>query len=110
MLAQLQDAYIGAVEKAAASTVSVSTARGPYGPPFGPYPRRGIGSGVVLDTQGHVLTTHHVLDGAERVIVAFPDGRVLSGSVVGGDAETDIAVVRVSGSDFRPADRATASA
>lgn len=106
MLAQLQDAYIGAVEKAAASTVSVSTARGPYGPPFGPYPRRGMGSGVVFDAQGHVLTTHHVVDGVEKVIVAFPDGRVLSGTVVGGDEETDIAIVRVSGSDFRPADLA----
>lgn len=110
MLAQLQDAYVGAVEKAAASTVSVSTARGPYGPPFGPYPRRGIGSGVVFDPQGHVLTTHHVVDGAEKVIVAFPDGRVLSGTVIGGDEETDIAVVRVSGTDFHPSDFADSEA
>jgi serine protease Do len=110
MLGQLQDAYVGAVEKAAASTVSVSTARGPYGPPFGPYPRRGIGSGVVFDAQGHVLTTHHVVDGADKVIVAFPDGRVLSGSVIGGDEETDIAVVRVGGSDLRAADFADSDA
>ena len=104
MLADLQNAYIGAVERAGESTVNVSTARGPYGPPFGPWPRRGIGSGVILDDQGHILTTHHVIDGADKVIVAFNDGRVLSGTVVGGDEETDVAVVRVDGKDFRPAD------
>jgi S1-C subfamily serine protease len=60
----------------------------------------------VLDDKGHILTTHHVIDGAEKVIVTFADGRVLSGTVVGGDEETDIAVVRVEGKDFRPADYA----
>ncbi|HEX9340040.1 MAG TPA: trypsin-like peptidase domain-containing protein [Thermoplasmata archaeon] len=104
MLADLQNAYIQAVERAGESTVNVSTARGPYGPPFGPWPRRGIGSGVILDEKGHILTTHHVIDGADKVIVAFTDGRVLSGTVVGGDEETDVAVVRVDGKDFRRAD------
>lgn len=106
MLADLQNAYIQAVERAGASTVNVSTAQRPYGPPWGPWPRRGFGSGVVLDDQGHILTTHHVVEGAERVIVTFSDGRVLSGTVVGGDEETDIAVVRVEGKDFRAADYA----
>ena len=95
MLADLQNAYIDAVEKAGASTVNVSTARGRYGPPYGPWPRRGFGSGVVLDDRGHVLTTHHVVEGADKVIVTFNDGRVLSGTVVGGDQETDVAVVQV---------------
>lgn len=110
MIAQLQDAYVAAVEKAASATVSVSTARGPYGPHFGPFPRRGIGSGIVLDGQGHVLTTQHVVDGVDKVIVAFPDGRVLSGTVVGGDVETDVAVVRVTGKDFPTADFADSDA
>ena len=104
MLADLQNAYIQAVERAGDSTVNVSTARGPYGPPFGSWPRRGFGSGVVLDDQGHILTTHHVVDGADKVIVTFNDGRVLSGTVVGGDEETDVAVIRVDGKDFRAAE------
>jgi len=61
---------------------------------------------VILDDKGHILTTHHVVDGAEKVIVTFADGRVLSGAVVGGDEETDIAVVRVDGKEFRAADYA----
>src|SRR5881628_1009292 len=86
MIADLQNAYINAVERVGASTVNVSTAGAAYGPPFGrPWPRRGFGSGVLLDAQGHVLTTHHVVDGASKVIVTFADGRVLSGAVVGGD-------------------------
>ena len=106
MLADLQNAYIQAVERAGSSTVNVSTAERPYGPPWGPWPRRGFGSGVVLDDQGHILTTHHVVDGAEKVIVTFNDGQVLSGTVVGGDEETDIAVVRVESKGFRAADYA----
>lgn len=104
MISDLQNAYIGAVERAGESTVNVGTARGPYGPPFGPWPRRGFGSGVVLDDRGHILTTHHVIDGSSKVIVTFNDGRVLSGSVVGGDEETDVAIIRVEGSGFRPAE------
>src|SRR6267378_3749914 len=95
MLADLQNAYIHAVEHAGSSTVNVSTASRPYGPPFGPWPRRGFGSGVVLDNKGHILTTNHVVEGADKVIVTFNDGRVLSGTVVGGDEETDVAVVQV---------------
>src|SRR2546426_6341189 len=105
MIADLQNAYINAVERVGASTVNVSTAGAPYGPPFGrPWPRRGFGSGVLLDAQGHVLTTHHVIDGASKVIVTFADGRVLSGSVVGGDDETDVAIIKVDGKEFHAAE------
>src|SRR5207245_10469497 len=105
MIADLQNAYVNAVERVGASTVHVSTAGAAYGPPSGrPWPRRGFGSGVLLDAQGHVLTTHHVIDGAGKVIVTFADGRVLSGSVVGGDDETDVAVIKVDGKDFQAAE------
>lgn len=103
MIADIEDAYTKAVETAARSTVSVSTSVGPFGGPWGPYPRRGQGSGVVLDAQGHVLTNQHVVAGAERVIVTTSDGRVLSGAVAGGDEESDVAVVRVEPDGLRPA-------
>ena len=103
MIADIEDAYTKAVETAARSTVSVSTSVGPFGGPWGPYPRRGQGSGVVLDSQGHVLTNQHVVAGAERVIVTTSDGRVLSGAVAGGDEESDVAVVRVEPDGLHPA-------
>src|SRR2546422_9296421 len=105
MIADLQNAYINAVERVGASTVNVSTAGAAYGPPFGrPWPRRGFGSGVLLDAQGHVLTTHHVIDGAAKGIVTFADGRVLSGAGVGGDDEAGIAVIKGDGEDFHRAE------
>lgn len=103
MIADIEDAYTKAVETAARSTVSVSTSAGPFGGPWGPYPRRGQGSGVVLDSQGHVLTNQHVVAGAERVIVTTSDGRVLPGTVAGGDEDSDVAVVRVEPDGLQPA-------
>jgi len=45
-----------------------------------------------------------VIDGASKVIVTFADGRVLSGTVVGGDDETDVAIIKVEGKDFHAAE------
>jgi S1-C subfamily serine protease len=56
---------------------------------------RGQGSGIVIDAQGLVLTNAHVVDGADRVEVTLPDGRDLEGTVLGTDAITDLAVVRI---------------
>jgi S1-C subfamily serine protease len=58
---------------------------------------------VVLDDEGHVLTNHHVVAEAERVIVTLGDGQVLAGTVVGGDEESDIALLRVEGKGLKPA-------
>ena len=103
MIAEIQEAYTNAVERAAASTVSVGTTAGPFGPHWGPFPRRGQGSGVVLDDKGHILTNHHVVAEAERVIVTLADGQVLAGAVVGGDEDSDVAVIRVEGHGLKPA-------
>jgi S1-C subfamily serine protease len=100
----LEDAYTSAVAKAAGSTVSVRTAAVMYGYPFGPMPTRGVGSGVVLDKDGHVLTNEHVVSGADDLVVTLPNGQVLGGTVLGSDEETDIAVVKVDAGPLLPAD------
>ena len=56
---------------------------------------RGQGSGIVIDGQGMVLTNAHVVDGAERVEVTLASGEELTGSVLGIDPVTDLAVVRI---------------
>ena len=53
------------------------------------------GSGFVYDTQGHVITNQHVVDGAQTVSVKFANGKTYSAKVVGGDPSTDIAVIDV---------------
>lgn len=104
MLSELQEAMTGAVEKAGESTVSISTRARPPFPAFGRYPKRGMGSGVIMDAEGHILTNRHVVEEARRIIVTLNDGRILGGTVMGADEETDIAVVKVEGEKLRPAD------
>jgi S1-C subfamily serine protease len=55
----------------------------------------GGGSGVFLDTDGHVVTNHHVVDGAEVVRVILTDGRIFPATVLGSDSLTDLAVLAV---------------
>ncbi len=57
-----------------------------------------------MDGEGHILTNRHVVDEGRRIIVTLNDGRILGGSVIGGDEETDIAVVKVEGEKLTPAD------
>ncbi len=60
-------------------------------------PRRGTGTGFLIDAEGHVLTNHHVIEGAERLTVKLADGRTLRADVVGSDPDTDIALIKVEG-------------
>lgn len=64
---------------------------------FGPSEpaRRGNGSGVIVDPDGHILTNHHVISGADRIKVRLYDGTEIPGKVIGSDRETDLAVVKV---------------
>lgn len=61
-------------------------------------PEEGAGSGFVLDTDGHVLTNYHVIEGAQRIEVSFGDDTILPAEVVGLDARNDVAVLRVDAS------------
>jgi Do/DeqQ family serine protease len=57
--------------------------------------QEGLGSGVVINGDGYILTNHHVVDGADKVEVELPDRRVLTATVVGDDAPSDLAVLKV---------------
>ncbi len=58
-------------------------------------PRRGAGTGFLIDGTGHILTNHHVIDGADRIMVRLTDGRNLRAERVGSDPDTDIALIKV---------------
>lgn len=60
----------------------------------------GSGSGVVLDATGRILTNAHVVEGAQSISVLTPDGQRLTGTLVGLDAATDIAVISVDATDL----------
>ncbi len=69
----------------------------------------GIGSGVIYDASGLVLTNEHVVTGADVLIVALPDGRTFQAQVVGTDVVTDLAVLRISGQSLPVAQLGTAA-
>ena len=71
-------------------------------PPAGPERERGQGSGVVIDAKGLVLTNAHVVDRVESVSVTLADGEQRDGRVVGTDAVTDLALVRLEGDQLPP--------
>lgn len=68
-----------------------------------PIPSRGVGTGIILDERGHILTNNHVITGAERLIVTLSNGESFPAEQVGGDALTDVAVIRIDAVGVQPA-------
>ncbi len=94
---ELLDAYsravVGAIELVGPAVVKLDVTTSVRG-----HRRDGSGSGLVFAPDGLVLTNCHVVEGASGIRVRFADGAVLDGTVVGSDADTDLAVVRATGS------------
>ena len=63
--------------------------------PYGAQKQEGMGSGVIYRSDGYIITNNHVVEGSRYVEVAFADGAIERGQVVGTDPTTDIAVVKV---------------
>ncbi len=55
----------------------------------------GLGSGVIIDPEGYILTNEHVVDGADKITVTLPDGREFKGELKGQDPRSDLAVIKV---------------
>jgi S1-C subfamily serine protease len=88
---------IAAIDKVKPAVVSVATLRVIQESLFDAVPVRGLGSGIIFDSNGGILTNQHIVEEAERVEVVTADGKKFRGEVLGSDAMSDIAVVRVDG-------------
>ena len=63
-------------------------------------PRVGFGSGVIISKDGYIVTNNHVIDGADEISVKLNDHREFSGRIIGTDANTDLALVKIEGDEF----------
>ena len=66
-------------------------------------PQTGVGSGIILDKAGNILTNNHVVEGADLVTVTLNDGRSYPATLVGSDNITDLAVIKISAAKLNPA-------
>jgi serine protease Do len=64
-------------------------------PDSDPGPQLGAGSGFFIDSDGHIMTNHHVVQGATRIQVRLVDGREYEATLVGSDPNTDVAIIKV---------------
>lgn len=62
--------------------------------------RKGQGSGFIISPDGLILTNHHVVDGADEIKIHLTDDREFNAKVIGSDAKTDVAVIKIDGKDF----------
>ena len=68
-----------------------------------PVPSRGVGTGLILDEDGHILTNNHVIAGAQSIIVTLSNGESFEAEIIGGDAATDTSVIRIEADVLQPA-------
>jgi serine protease DegS len=104
-----QVSYAAAVQRGAPSVVNVYAARvvtermppslgelfGDYMPRYRQRIERSLGSGVIVDEAGHIVTNHHVIANADSIRVQLADGRVADARIVGRDPDTDLAVLKI---------------
>ena len=115
-LAALSDAFATVAEAVRPSVVYITSRRAgrpdqravppgfeQYLPPRGPRVEQGSGSGFLVSQDGYILTNTHVVEGADRVTVELLDHRRFEAKVVGTDASTDVAVVKIDVKGMTPA-------
>jgi len=94
MIPVTDESIINAVEKVSRSVINIASVRMMQDQLFRVFPVQGVGSGVILDNRGHILTNNHVIDDSDRLRVTFGDSRQVNAKTVGKDEVTDLAVVK----------------
>lgn len=106
ILAELNQAYQDVASAVEPSVVHISAQR-PGPPLMGGRQSSAVssGSGWIYDEEGHIVTNHHVIDGAEKIDVQLYNGEVRPAAIVGFDRSTDIAVLKIAPGRLFPATR-----
>ena len=109
--AVVMQSFADSVARAAPAVVNIYTARviterqqaapldqlfGEYWPSYRQRVERSLGSGVIVDAKGTIVTNQHVIAGADSIRVQLADGRIAEATVVGQDPDTDLAILHLS--------------
>jgi serine protease DegQ len=104
--AALSVSFRSAVERAAPSVLTVhsarTAARGPLGLGGRTLLSQGLGSGVLIDGDGYVVTNNHVVESANELAVALPDGTLRPTRLIGVDPDSDLALLKIEASGLHP--------
>ncbi|HTY53505.1 MAG TPA: trypsin-like peptidase domain-containing protein [Methanomicrobiales archaeon] len=90
-----EDLLVAIIEKASPSVVNINTVMLVHDAYMNVVPLQGVGSGIVIDPKGYILTNHHIAGAAQGMMVSMFDGTRLEGKPVGTDPTTDVAVIKV---------------
>jgi len=88
------------VAEVAPAVVSIVTETVGYNWFWQVVPQTGAGSGIIISSDGYIVTNNHVVEGAQKVTVTLSDGSAFAATVVGTDAQTDLAVVKIDASNL----------
>jgi S1-C subfamily serine protease len=86
---------IAVYKKALPAVVNITSTAVAYDFFYGAVPQQGMGSGFVIDTEGHILTNFHVIDGARQVEVTTSDKKKYKAQIIGTDPVHDLAVIQI---------------
>jgi S1-C subfamily serine protease len=99
-----ESAVLEVVEKVTKSVVNINTVRLLHDFYYQVVPVQGMGSGVIIDPKGFIITNNHVIEGAEKIDATLTSGQVLHGKLVGTCISDDVAVIKVDGKDLPSAE------
>jgi len=95
-----ESAILEVVEKVSKSVVNINTVRLLHDYYYQIHPVQGMGSGVIFDPTGYVLTNNHVIEGAQKIAVTLTSSEMLKGKRVGACVSDDIAILKVDAKDL----------
>ncbi|MDP9482109.1 MAG: trypsin-like peptidase domain-containing protein [Chloroflexota bacterium] len=90
-----QSSIVAAAARVSPAVVQITSVAGINPNDVSSLPDTGVGSGVIFDSNGWILTNRHVVSGSDKITVALKDGRTFTGTIYGIDTLTDLAIVKL---------------
>lgn len=97
-----ENLIINAIEKGSKNVVNIASVRMMKDQLLRIFPIEGVGSGVIIDKKGHILTNNHVIERTRKLKITTNDGNIFDGIIVGTDDLTDLAIIKIESKEDLP--------